>query len=168
MGFWHPKDHRAQGNPYCSHDHLVQLPRIITWMAPLDSHGYVDLLCPITPLTCLSATGKHFLNDPSSLVIQSLQGLCAINPKLGLDANNKVVYLVDRDKSKVALICGGGSGHEPSHAGFVGQMVCAVLLFLADTILVQINSVAGFVCFGQRGESVVNLVCVALTSAGSR
>ncbi|KAI0272604.1 hypothetical protein BC834DRAFT_857521 [Gloeopeniophorella convolvens] len=64
---------------------------------------------------------KHFLNNPSNLVVESLQGLCAINPKLGFDVNNKVVYIADQDKSAVALICGGGSGHEPSHAGFVGS-----------------------------------------------
>lgn len=64
---------------------------------------------------------KHFLNNPASLVVESLQGLCAINPKLGLDTTNKVVFLADQDKSTVALICGGGSGHEPSHAGFVGS-----------------------------------------------
>jgi dihydroxyacetone kinase len=34
-----------------------------------------------------------------------------------------VVHLVNRDESTVALICGGGSGHEPSHAGFVGELV---------------------------------------------
>jgi dihydroxyacetone kinase len=88
------------------------------------------------PLILLSA--KHFLNNPASLVVESLQGLCAINPKLGLDTTNKgspicttcwrtklifflVVFLADQDKSTVALICGGGSGHEPSHAGFVGE-----------------------------------------------
>ena len=86
-------------------------------------------------LTTFSATAKHFLNDPSSLVIESLQGLCAINPNICLDANNKVVYLADQDKSKVALICGGGSGHEPSHAGFVGQVVSTVLFTLPDTML---------------------------------
>ncbi|KAN0126086.1 dihydroxyacetone kinase [Lactarius tabidus] len=64
---------------------------------------------------------KHFLNNPATLVVESLQGLCAINPKLGLDTTNKVVFLADQDKSTVALICGGGSGHEPSHAGFVGS-----------------------------------------------
>jgi dihydroxyacetone kinase len=32
-----------------------------------------------------------------------------------------VVYQKDQDKSKVALICGGGSGHEPAHAGYVGE-----------------------------------------------
>ncbi|KAH9000449.1 dihydroxyacetone kinase 1 [Lactarius akahatsu] len=69
----------------------------------------------------MGVQSKHFLNDPASLVVQSLQGLCAINPKLGLDTTNKVVFLADQEKSTVALVCGGGSGHEPSHAGFVGS-----------------------------------------------
>jgi dihydroxyacetone kinase len=64
---------------------------------------------------------KHFLNDPSSLVIDSLEGLCAVNPHLSLDVHNKVVYLASPERSQVALVCGGGSGHEPSHAGFVGD-----------------------------------------------
>jgi hypothetical protein len=34
-----------------------------------------------------------------------------------------VVFLSEQDKSKVGLICGGGSGHEPSHAGFVGKII---------------------------------------------
>jgi Dak1 domain len=103
---------------------------------PTHSHGLVGLFFAPDPLLTFFLA-KHFLNDPSSLVVQSLQGLCAINPKLGLDVNNKVVYLAEQDKSKVGLICGGGSGHEPSHAGFVGQIIiiCAILLFfLADTI----------------------------------
>ena len=33
-----------------------------------------------------------------------------------------MVYLSSRDQGKVALICGGGSGHEPAHAGFVGEL----------------------------------------------
>ncbi|KAI9440685.1 dihydroxyacetone kinase 1 [Lactarius indigo] len=70
----------------------------------------------------MGVQSKHFLNDPSSLVVQSLQGLCAINPKLGLDTTNKVIFLADQDKSTVALVCGGGSGHEPSHAGFVAAV----------------------------------------------
>ena len=32
-----------------------------------------------------------------------------------------VVYVTNPDRSKVALICGGGSGHEPAHAVFVGE-----------------------------------------------
>ncbi|EGN96653.1 hypothetical protein SERLA73DRAFT_111299 [Serpula lacrymans var. lacrymans S7.3] len=64
---------------------------------------------------------KHFLNSPESLVVESLEGLCAVNPHLALDATNKVVYAAFPDRSKVALLCGGGSGHEPSHSGFVGE-----------------------------------------------
>ncbi|KAI0731307.1 dihydroxyacetone kinase 1 [Earliella scabrosa] len=69
----------------------------------------------------MSIQSKHFLNDPETLVVDSLQGLCALNPQLGLDTENKVIYVASPDRSKVALICGGGSGHEPSHAGFVGD-----------------------------------------------
>jgi dihydroxyacetone kinase len=69
----------------------------------------------------MSIQSKHFLNAASSLVIDSLKGLCVINPHLALDVANRVVYLAKPDKTKVALLCGGGSGHEPSHSGFVGQ-----------------------------------------------
>ncbi|KAH8108337.1 dihydroxyacetone kinase [Phellopilus nigrolimitatus] len=64
---------------------------------------------------------KHFLNTPASLVTDSLKGLCAANPAVKLDATNKVLYQIEPDRSKVAVICGGGSGHEPAHAGFVGN-----------------------------------------------
>ncbi|KAF8966336.1 dihydroxyacetone kinase 1 [Flammula alnicola] len=69
----------------------------------------------------MSIQSKHLLNSPSSLVLESLKGLCALNPQLALDSQNKIVYVKSNDRSKVALMCGGGSGHEPAHAGFVGQ-----------------------------------------------
>ncbi|TFK75036.1 dihydroxyacetone kinase 1 [Pluteus cervinus] len=69
----------------------------------------------------MSAQSKHFLNDPATLVLDSLQGLCAVNPQLVLDSHNKSVFVANPDRSKVALLCGGGSGHEPAHAGFVGK-----------------------------------------------
>ncbi|KAL4063120.1 Dak1 domain-containing protein [Scleroderma citrinum] len=64
---------------------------------------------------------KHFVAGGQSLVTDSLQGLCIVNPNISLDIPSKVVHLANQDRSKVALLCGGGSGHEPSHAGFVGQ-----------------------------------------------
>ncbi|OCH87380.1 dihydroxyacetone kinase [Obba rivulosa] len=69
----------------------------------------------------MSIQSKHFLNSPESLVLDSLQGLCAVNPQIALDVADKVVYVASPDRSKVALICGGGSGHEPAHPGFVGE-----------------------------------------------
>ncbi|KAF8141640.1 dihydroxyacetone kinase [Boletus edulis] len=62
---------------------------------------------------------KHFLNSPPSLVLDALRGLCVLNPHLAIDPANKVIHLANPDRSKVALVCGGGSGHEPSHSAFV-------------------------------------------------
>lgn len=64
------------------------------------------------------------LNNKESFVIDSIQGslYSAQREKLTLlDFENdiKVVARSDWNKDKVALICGGGSGHEPAHAGFV-------------------------------------------------
>ncbi|EKM50436.1 uncharacterized protein PHACADRAFT_263729 [Phanerochaete carnosa HHB-10118-sp] len=73
----------------------------------------------------MSVQSKHFLNKPENLVVESLQGLCALNPKLGLDTTNKVLYNSAYDRSKVAIICGGGAGHEPAHAGYVGEGMLA-------------------------------------------
>ncbi|KII87471.1 hypothetical protein PLICRDRAFT_177215 [Plicaturopsis crispa FD-325 SS-3] len=69
----------------------------------------------------MSVQNKHFINAPTDLVLESLEGLCAVNHQLALDRENKVVYVESPDRSKVALLCGGGSGHEPAHPGFVGS-----------------------------------------------
>ncbi|GBE86465.1 Dihydroxyacetone kinase 1 [Sparassis crispa] len=69
----------------------------------------------------MSIQSKHFLNTHEDLVVESLEGLCTLNPQLSLDRADKVVYVTSPDHTKVALICGGGSGHEPAHSGFVGD-----------------------------------------------
>lgn len=66
---------------------------------------------------------KSFVNNPHDVVNESLEGLL-VNEKLALldcFPEVRVVVRQDWDKSKVALISGGGSGHEPTHAGFVGE-----------------------------------------------
>ncbi|MFZ2101794.1 MAG: dihydroxyacetone kinase subunit DhaK, partial [Oricola sp.] len=66
----------------------------------------------------------QFLNAKEALVTEALDGLLAMaGGKLArLDGypHIKVVYRADWQRAKVALISGGGSGHEPAHAGFVG------------------------------------------------
>ncbi|SON56861.1 Dihydroxyacetone kinase [Hartmannibacter diazotrophicus] len=68
---------------------------------------------------------KQFINNKESLVTEAIDGtLRTAGDRLArLDGypHIKVVVRTDWDKSKVALVSGGGSGHEPSHAGFVGQ-----------------------------------------------
>src|SRR5437763_3272091 len=68
-------------------------------------------------------TMKKFLNDPSSVVKESLTGLAAAHGDLlRYDADAQIVVRADAPVSgKVALISGGGSGHEPLHGGFVGR-----------------------------------------------
>ncbi|KAJ2388173.1 Dihydroxyacetone kinase 2 [Coemansia sp. RSA 2611] len=70
------------------------------------------------------SSSKHFITDPKTLVKDSLHGLVLANPHLALDAAQKVVYPKDLAavrQRQVTLFCGGGSGHEPAHAGFVGS-----------------------------------------------
>ena len=67
-------------------------------------------------------TVKKFLNSPEDIVPESLAGLGAAHPDLvKIDLENQLVLRKDAPvKGKVALISGGGSGHEPLHGGFVG------------------------------------------------
>jgi dihydroxyacetone kinase-like protein len=65
---------------------------------------------------------RKLLNDPEAVVKESLAGLAAAHGDLlRYDADDQYVARVDAPRQgKVALISGGGSGHEPMHGGFVG------------------------------------------------
>ncbi|MFK5980923.1 MAG: dihydroxyacetone kinase subunit DhaK [Rhizobiaceae bacterium] len=67
----------------------------------------------------------QFINKKEDIVTEAIDGvLAASGGKLSrLDGypHIRVVVRNDWDKSKVALVSGGGSGHEPAHAGFVGE-----------------------------------------------
>ncbi len=68
---------------------------------------------------------RQFINAKETLVTEAIDGaLRTAGSRLArLDGypHIKVVVRTDWDRSKVALVSGGGSGHEPSHAGFVGR-----------------------------------------------
>jgi dihydroxyacetone kinase-like protein len=70
-----------------------------------------------------TATMKKFVNRPEDIVPESLHGLESAHPDLvRVDYENVVVLRKDAPVSgKVALVSGGGSGHEPLHGGFVGM-----------------------------------------------
>jgi dihydroxyacetone kinase-like protein len=65
---------------------------------------------------------RKFLNDPANVVKESLAGLGAAHPDLvRYDDDAQILIRVGGPvEGKVALISGGGSGHEPLHGGFVG------------------------------------------------
>jgi dihydroxyacetone kinase len=64
---------------------------------------------------------KKLMNNPDTIVRESLLGLALSNSSLLLLPNANTIIRSQIDQSTVSIICGGGSGHEPAHAGFVGS-----------------------------------------------
>jgi dihydroxyacetone kinase-like protein len=65
---------------------------------------------------------KMLINTPESVVADALAGLASAHPELAVDVARRFVHRggTRTESGKVALVSGGGSGHEPLHAGFVG------------------------------------------------
>lgn len=63
---------------------------------------------------------KKIMNQPETMIMEMCKGLVLANPKLELLSKYKVIKKKCINKNKVTLISGGGSGHEPAHAGFIG------------------------------------------------
>ena len=65
---------------------------------------------------------KKFINAVDDVVMDSLKGFCAAHGDIvTLGEDGKFVRRANPVDKKVALISGGGSGHEPLHAGFIGR-----------------------------------------------
>jgi triose/dihydroxyacetone kinase / FAD-AMP lyase (cyclizing) len=96
---------------------------------------------------------KKFINRPEHVVEEMLQGLTVLNPRLARLAGHKVMFRHDAEQvhgQQVAIISGGGSGHEPAHAGYVGAgMLSAAVageIFTSpdsESVLAAILAVAG-------------------------
>ena len=64
---------------------------------------------------------KKLINSPESVVSDALRGMAAAHPELKVDLENRVVLRAKaKPQGTVAIVSGGGSGHEPLHGGFVG------------------------------------------------
>jgi dihydroxyacetone kinase len=97
---------------------------------------------------------KHFINDRSDVVTEAIDAAVALGEgKLArLDGFPaiKVLIRTDWERTKVAVVSGGGAGHEPSHAGFVGDgmltaAVCGEIFASpsVDAVLAAILAVTG-------------------------
>lgn len=81
---------------------------------------------------------KKFINETDTMLTESLDGLCSAHADLlTLGDEYKFVRRAELKPGKVGLISGGGSGHEPLHAGFVGRgmldAACPGQVFSAPT-----------------------------------
>ena len=97
---------------------------------------------------------KQFINSKDTLITEAIDGLLRSSggrlARLDAYPDIKVVVRADWDKSRVAIISGGGSGHEPAHAGFVGAglltaAVCGEVFASpsVDAVLAAIMAVSG-------------------------
>ncbi|MCK8677786.1 dihydroxyacetone kinase subunit DhaK [Streptomyces lichenis] len=69
---------------------------------------------------------KMLINVPETVVADALRGIAAAHPELTVDVENRLVVRRDAPvEGRVALVSGGGSGHEPLHSGFVGPGMLA-------------------------------------------
>lgn len=95
---------------------------------------------------------KKLINSPTAVVRELLEGLVSLDPGLALLAEEQVILRqpLAAAERPVAVISGGGSGHEPAHAGYVGDgMLTAAVagdVFTSpsvDAVLAAIRAVAG-------------------------
>jgi dihydroxyacetone kinase-like protein len=94
---------------------------------------------------------KKLMNSPDTLVADWLDGFSAAHSDIVVMApGRKFLRRREPSRSKVALISGGGSGHEPLHAGFVGRgmldAACPGQIFTSptpDQILEAAQELAG-------------------------
>ncbi len=82
---------------------------------------------------------KKLINQPENVVKEALQGMASAHPDL-IRVHFEPNYIVRADapiKGKVAVISGGGAGHEPLHGGFVGagmlDAACPGVVFTSPT-----------------------------------
>ncbi|WP_107677081.1 dihydroxyacetone kinase family protein [Agrobacterium sp. LAD9] len=96
---------------------------------------------------------KKLINDLATVVRDMLEGVVALSPATVLLADENVVIrsgLPETEKRKVAVLSGGGSGHEPAHAGYVGAGMLTVAVAgdvftspSTDAVLAGIKAAAG-------------------------
>lgn len=80
---------------------------------------------------------KKLINTAQTLLADALRGIAAAHTELAVDFENRIVFSTAAREGRVALVSGGGSGHEPLHSGFVGagmlDAACAGEIFTSPT-----------------------------------
>jgi dihydroxyacetone kinase len=96
---------------------------------------------------------EKFINRPEDIVEEMMQGLSVLHPSSARLLGHKVIVRADADQTRdqqVAVISGGGSGHEPAHAGYIGAgMLSAAVIGevftspSSDSVFAAIKAVSG-------------------------
>ena len=122
---------------------------------------------------------KKLINAPSDVVREALQGMAAAHGDL-LRVSVDPAYIVRADapvRGKVAVLSGGGSGHEPLHGGFVGpgmlDAACPGAVFTSptpDQMLAATQAVNGgagvLYCAVRCRNSALHPICIVRAETG--
>ena len=97
----------------------------------LDHVGYLTMSLEASEVIMMAdyVLAKHFVTDPTETVIASLRAVTLTNPSVLFDEANKIIYRHPASistPSNISVVCGGGSGHEPGFASFVGHGLLTV------------------------------------------
>ena len=97
---------------------------------------------------------KKFINRPEDVVEEMLQGLVVLHPDCARLLGHKAIVRLDTEQPQhVAVLSGGGSGHEPAHAGYIGLGMLSA-------------AVVGEVFTSPSSDSVFSAIMAVATKAG--
>ena len=108
---------------------------------------------------------KHFIDDPERLVDDFLRSLPLVNPACRVDIDNRIAYApacVSNDR--VAVVSGGGSGHEPSFSGYVGPGILSAAV--AGTIFASPSAEQVLVGITSRVDAEKGILVVVMNYTG--
>lgn len=104
----------------------------------------------LTIFLAMSSKPKKIINDPADSVGEFIQGLLLQYPNHLCKLANQDVVLAASRPPQVQLLSGGGSGHEPSHAGWIGK-----------------GMLSGAICGGIFASPSVSAVLAAVRAAST-
>lgn len=111
---------------------------------------------------------KHFINDPNHLVLTALRSITLANPSVALDAENKIIFRRGDaglyKQSQVSVVSGGGAGHEPSFAAFVGPGILSGAI--SGTIFASPSAEQIRRCLLGRVDSAKGILVIVMNYTG--
>ncbi|THW83421.1 dihydroxyacetone kinase [Aureobasidium pullulans] len=111
---------------------------------------------------------KHFINDPNHLVLTALRSITLANPSVALDAENKIIFRRGDaglyKESQVSVVSGGGAGHEPSFAAFVGPGILSGAI--SGTIFASPSAEQIRRCLLGRVDSAKGILVIVMNYTG--
>ncbi|MDL9946426.1 dihydroxyacetone kinase family protein [Gordonia sp. ABSL11-1] len=102
---------------------------------------------------------EYVLNSPDTFITDALRGFLAANPSISWEPDPGFLHRRRApDAPRVGVISGGGTGHEPMHAGLIGDgmidAACPGLVFTSPNAL----QVTGATRWADQGQGVLHIV----------